>query len=70
MDFFDKKDYSTSQLSFFSVIISSIVISICCLFFEIPLLNALIILAISVFIGYFVVNAIIEKYIAKKIKLI
>ncbi len=70
MDFFDKKDYSTSQLSFFSVIISSIVISICCLFFEIPLLNALIILAISGFIGYFVVNAIIENYIAKKIKLI
>jgi two-component system phosphate regulon sensor histidine kinase PhoR len=70
MEFFNKKDYSTSQLSFFSVIISSIAILICCFLLEISLINTLLILLIASILNYFVVKTILEKYIAKKIKLI
>jgi two-component system phosphate regulon sensor histidine kinase PhoR len=70
MEFFNKKDYSTSQLSFFSVIISSIATLICCFLLEISLINTLLILLIASILNYFVVNTILEKYIAKKIKLI
>lgn len=70
MNFFDKKDYSTSQLSFFSVIVSSIVVAICSLFLKIPFSDVIIIVAISGLTGYLAVRTIINKYLAKKIKLI
>ena len=70
MNFFDKKDYSTSQLSFFSVIVSSIVVAVCSLFLKIPFSDVIIIVAISGLTGYLAVRTIINKYLAKKIKLI
>jgi len=70
MNFFDKKDYSTSQLSFFSVIVSSIVVAVGSLFLKIPFSDVIIIVAISGLTGYLAVRTIINKYLAKKIKLI
>jgi two-component system phosphate regulon sensor histidine kinase PhoR len=70
MNFFDKKDYSTSQLSFFSVIVSSIVVAVCSLFLKIPFSDVIIIVAISGLTGYLAVRTIVNKYLAKKIKLI